>query len=177
MNVDLMNLRTSTPRANGLLILMIALLSLNSFGQGVKGDIVWKNIAERYSNFKDVKPTISNETGRTIYFDNYYYPSSIVLERLVDHDRWEESSPWRCGTGYKPALQKLKSFTVVVPNLYDEFWYTSTVDDYVTPRFTRYPDYSGRGKYRMRFTYGFDKRSFNNIRSYSPVFEVIERLD
>lgn len=153
----------------------IFVFALSVTAQHSTPKISWKNVSEKYDSFYDIKPVVVNETGRTIYFDIYFFPNAIVLERLVGTDEWQESMPWRCGTGYKPSVGKLISFAEARPYFDKAYWDESTIDDGISPKFTKYPDYQGKGKYRLRFRFGLKKRNYDQFVSYSPQFEVIEK--
>jgi hypothetical protein len=68
--------------------------------------IVWKNLQEKYESFYDIKPMIINEGDKPIYFRDSYYTESVTLFRFDGKaNRWVESSPWRCGTDYRPSVK------------------------------------------------------------------------
>jgi hypothetical protein len=138
--------------------------------------IVWKNLREKYESFYDIKPQIINDSGSSIYYDSYYFPY-IDFERFDEKSNsWKISSVWHCGTGYKPKIEKVKITEQIPFNFGESVWNEILNEDSIgVPQFRNYPEYNGTGKYRLSCKFGTKKSNANQLTSYSPEFEVIEK--
>lgn len=138
--------------------------------------IVWKNLQERYGSFEEIKPQIINESGFPLYYDAYYFPY-VDFERFDEKSNsWTISRVWHCGTGYKPSVVKIKLSEQVAFNFGKDDWEQITTEDSTgEPKFRKFPDYNGTGKYRFKFIFGVKKSVLDSQVSYSPEFEVIEK--
>jgi len=138
--------------------------------------IVWKNLQEKYESFYDIKPQIINESDVSIYYDSYFFPF-VDFERFDEKSgSWKISRVWHCGTGYKPNIQKVRFMEQILFNFGKNDWDEITIEDSIgEPKFKRFPEYNGTGKYRFKFEFGIKKSNANLLVSYSPEFEVIEK--
>lgn len=138
--------------------------------------IVWKNLQGKYRSFYEINPQIINNSGFSIYYDSYYFPF-IDFERFDEKSSsWKISSVWHCGTGYKPRIEKVKTSEQIPFNFGENVWNEILNEDSIgVPQFRNYPEYNGTGKYRLSFKFGTKKSVANQLVSYSPEFEVVEK--
>jgi hypothetical protein len=138
--------------------------------------IVWKNMQEKYESFYEIKPQIVNESDISIYYDSYFFPY-IEFERFDNKSNtWKVSQVWHCGTGYKPSVKKVKLMEQISFNFGKDTWDEIINEDSIgEPKFRKYSEYNGTGKYRFKFRFGVKKSDVNSSISYSPEFEVIEK--
>ena len=144
--------------------------------QTEKAKIVWKNLQEKYESFYEIKPLILNESDFPIYYDAYFFPY-VDFERSDEKSNsWIISRVWHCGTGYKPTIVKVKPLKQIPFNFGKDDWYEIKTEDSIgEPKFRRFPEYSGTGKYRFKFEFGVKRSAAKSQVSYSPEFEVIEK--
>lgn len=138
--------------------------------------IVWKSLQERYESFEEIKPQIVNESGFPLYYDAYYFPH-LDFERFDEKSNsWVISRVWHCGTGYKPSIIKINLAEQVNFNFGKDDWEQITTEDSIgEPKFRKFHDYDGTGKYRFKFTFSVKKSALDSLVSYSPEFKVVEK--
>ncbi|HQU85803.1 MAG TPA: hypothetical protein PKY59_21885 [Pyrinomonadaceae bacterium] len=159
-----------------ILFIFLSAFAFQVSAQNDKQILVWKNLQERYERFEDIKPQILNVSNSSVYFDTYFFPYADFEVFDKKSGLWKISQVWHCGTGYKPQIRKIKTTEQFSINFGSEALNEiTTIDSVGTPKFRKLPDYDGSGKYRLKFTFGIKKSDFNQLVSYSPEFEVIEK--
>lgn len=163
--------------------LLLVAFALNISAQQPK--IVWKNLQEKYERFEDVKPTIINESGTTIYmFADVKL--GIIEDYLELYRYFENTDSWLSVVHHKhPANKTLLKKTMSNfklepqqerPIIFDEEdWMDLTESNGVLPisSFRGNPIHKGIGKYKFRLQfYCGEKKSQKIITSESPVFEI-----
>lgn len=156
-----------------LTLIFVWVCSISAQSQST--EITWTNLQEKYESFYEIKPQIINSGPGIIYFDSYYFPFVHFEWYSKKLNSWVASDVWQCGTGYKPAIQKIKPMefvNILIPKLE---WNEIILEDSIgIPKFKKYPEYDGTGRYRFYFRYGLQKSKINLV-SYSPEFEVAEK--
>lgn len=134
--------------------------------------IVWKNLQKKYESFYDIKPRVQNQGGISIFYHPYPWISLFYWDEKSM--LWRDTNRFLCyvGRGFSPyKLKPQHEFSI---DLNKEEWDTMTIDDYMSPKFKSFPDYNGKGKYKLKLSFGL-KKSELSLESFSPEFEVIEK--
>jgi hypothetical protein len=136
--------------------------------------IVWKNLQEKYESFYDIKPFVVNEGNESLFIYSPYFSLSLYKWNEVTNE-WFSTIRMSCGTGVKISGEKLKPQNKLEIFLDNETWDTMTIgNDLNFWNFKSFPDYTGKGKYKLGLLYSF-KKSDSPIKIFSPEFEVIEK--
>lgn len=165
-------------RSAKILIAFTLLLTFASqiSAQENQPEIVWRNLQKRYSNFYQIRPRIINNSNAPVYILDI--TDSIDFEWFdKKSNSWIVSREWRCGTGYKPHITKIKP-TEEIPFLYyNEKWdEITTMESSGELKFRKFPEYQGEGKYRFKIRFGIKKSNLKYFLVYSPEFKVIEEI-
>lgn len=148
--------------------------------QGKPAWIVWENLQEKYESFYDIKPTIYNLTGKTLYYDNADCAVPLTLWGLDENNHFIPVSSWRLEKDCEVKLIKMNPFNRQTFHLSKEIWDKITTGDSTHRGFKLLPAYNGKGRYMLSFNYVVKKvkpRLYYDAAGYvtSPVFEVIEK--
>lgn len=136
--------------------------------------IVWKNLQEKYESFYDIKPVVINEGTKPVFIYTPYFHLGLVRWDKV-REEWAESIRTDCGTGDNISGEKLKPQNKLEIYLDNEVWDAMTIgNDLNFWNFKSFPDYTGRGKYKLKLRYSY-KKSGLPLEAFSPEFEVIEK--
>jgi hypothetical protein len=135
--------------------------------------ISWKNLRESYEKFKEIKPTITNESKEKLYYLSLY--TDLRLLRLDEKSgEWKPNYLIICyfGESNKIKVLKLKP-NATLPLLFGSYDYLSFMNSH------SFPAKMTSRRYKFQFTYTDGKTDDDNDEimfvSTSPEFLVSEK--
>lgn len=119
-------------------------------------NVAWKDMRPRYESFDQIKPTLVNESGRSIYLGRLWPDSFAQLLRFDESSGKWEAGAWgiRCGVVDKPTLPIEIKTDETVPI---EVYWQRSMDDSDHPKFFVLTDDETKrplnGKYKLLLRY------------------------